>query len=75
MWFYRSPIGILRIVPLNSNGYFFLFGDDPTPWTGHADPQVVADDVYCHSTGCPAWDCSDITGPTDLSEWTKGQLT
>lgn len=70
MWVYRSSIGLLKIVKLQGT-YYFMFGNDETVWTGHTDPNVVADDVHCHATGCDAWDSSDITGPCDLSEWQK----
>ncbi len=70
MWIYDSPIGLLKIVHIH-DAYCFMFGDDETEWTGHADPKAVADDVYCHATGCDKWDNSDIIGPTDLSEWDK----
>lgn len=70
MWIYQTPIGTLKIKKIQ-NEYFFLFRNDPTPWTGHADPQVVADDVFCRVTGCDVWDDSDIDGPHDLSEWTR----
>ena len=49
MWYYETPIGVLKIVK-TSYGYGFLFGDDPTDWTGHRDPRALADDVYCHAT-------------------------
>lgn len=68
MWICQTPIGLLKIQKFQTE-YFFLFGEDPTPWTGHSDPRVVADDVHCHATGCPLWDISDITAPADLSEW------
>lgn len=51
MWYYETPIGVLKIIK-TSYGYGFLFGDDPTDWTGHHDPRALADDVYCHATGC-----------------------
>lgn len=70
MWTYRTSIGLLKIAKIQGT-YYFMFGHDETAWTGHINPQVVADDVYCHVTGCPAWDNSNITGPTDLSEWKK----
>lgn len=69
MWYYRTPIGVLKIVKA-SYGYGFLFGDDPTDWTGGHDPRAVADDVFNHVTGCTEWDSSGIDGPQDLSEWT-----
>ena len=69
MWVYQTPIGLLKIVRERDGICYFMFGNDSTHWTGHANPQSVADDVYCHATGCPDWDYSDISGPTDLSEW------
>lgn len=71
MWIYRSPIGLLWIVRLSDGICYFMFGNDDTAWTGHADPKVVADDVFCHATGCPQWDNSSISGPNDLSEWER----
>lgn len=71
MWVYHSSIGLLKIVRMDDGLCYFMFGDDPTPWSGHPDPQVVADDVFCHATGCPDWDNSDITGPADLSMWVR----
>lgn len=71
MYVYRTAVGLLQIIRSTDGVYYFKFGDDPIYWTGHPDPQVVADDVYCHVTGCSAWDDSDINGPCDLSEWDK----
>lgn len=68
MYVYSSPIGLLKIVK-SQDSYYFMFGDDETAWTGHSDPNAVADDVFCHATGCDTWDGSNIIGPTELSEW------
>ena len=68
MWYYPTPIGVLKIVK-TSYGYGFLFDDDPTDWTGHDDPRALADDVFNHATGYTKWDSSGIEGPQDLSEW------
>lgn len=69
MWYYPTPIGVLKIVKA-SYGYAFLFGDDPTDWTGHRDPRILANDIFCHVTGCTEWDSSSIDSPQDLIEWT-----
>lgn len=69
MYVFRTSAGLLQIVKAPDGVHYFRFGKDPTYWTGHTDPQVVADDVYCHVTGCFDWDDSEIIGPTDLSEW------
>lgn len=71
MWYYPTSIGLLRIVRLSDGLYYFMFGNDKTVWTGHADPQVVADDVRSHFTGCSEWDNANIAGPHDLSEWKR----
>lgn len=71
VWFYRSPIGLLRIVRFPDGIYYFMFGDDDTVWTGHNDPQVVASDISSHVTGCSEWDFSDIDVPENLSEWDR----
>ena len=68
MWYFRTPVGVLKIVK-TSYGYGFRFSDDPTEWTGHRDPRTLADDVFNHATGCTEWDSSGIDGPQDLSEW------
>lgn len=70
MYVYSTPIGLLKLVRIQGI-YYFMFGNDDTAWTGHPDPWAVADDVYCHVTGCSVWDNSHITGPTDLSEWER----
>lgn len=68
MWVYHSSIGELRIVP-TAGGRFGFFFDDVL-WESCPTPQAQADDVYCHATGCTAWDLCKELGPTDLSEWT-----
>ena len=68
MWYYETSIGVLKIVK-TSYGYGFLFGDDPTDWTGGPTPNAVADDVYNHATGYTWWDSSGIEALHDLSEW------
>ena len=69
MWVYRTSIGLLQIIKAPDGICYFKFDDDDTYWTGHRDPQVVADDVHSHVTGCTEWDDADIDGPNDLSEW------
>lgn len=71
MWVYRSPIGLLRIVRFHDGIYYFMFANDDTVWTGHADPQVVASDISSHVTGCSEWDLSEFDAPDSLSEWTR----
>lgn len=68
MWVYKSPIGLLKIVKLKDT-FYFMFGDDPTLWTGCKNPIMVANEIYYHITGCDEWDFSDVIGPTDWSEW------
>lgn len=75
MWFYRSSIGLLRIIESADEKYYFLFGEDPTLWTeGYEDPESVADAILHHTTGCPAWDSSDAASTADLSYWQMSQL-
>ena len=74
MWFYRSSIGLLRIIEAADEKYYLLVGDDPTLWTmGYEDPESVSDAVLTHTTGCPAWDRSDATSAADLADWQMGQ--
>lgn len=75
MWFYRSSIGLLKIIEGSDENYYFQFGEDPTLWTqGLEDPEAVAEAAARHATGCPAWDKSDAVSAADLWRWQMGQL-
>lgn len=70
MWRYKSPIGSLYIKKLNNGLYGFLYNG--TILEACPTPQIEADNIYMHCTGCSDWDSldgkvSDV--PTDLSEW------
>lgn len=70
MWKYDSPIGPLYIKRLNDGRYGLIY--DGTVWESCHSPQVEADNVYMHCTGCYEWDRLDgkvPDAPTDLSEW------
>lgn len=70
MWVYRSPIGNLYIKRLNNGSYGLEY--DGTVWESSPSPQIEADNVYTHVTGCYEWDKLDgrvMDVPSDLSEW------
>lgn len=72
MWLYKSPIGPLYIKQLQ-NGTFGLIYND-TVWEAASTPQMEAENVRSHVTGC--WDWDKLDGevddvPSDLSEWEK----
>lgn len=75
MWFYRSAIGLLKIIEGSDERYYFQFGEDPTLWTaGYEDPEEVAEAICNHTTGCPVWDNSDAASSAELWRWQMGQL-
>ena len=75
MWFYRSSIGLLKIIEGSDGKYYFQFGEDPTLWTdGCEDPEAVAEMIRDHTTGCPDWDRSEASGSADLWRWQMGQF-
>ena len=75
MWFYRSSIGLLKIIEGQDEKYYFLFSEDPTLWTeGYEDPEEVAEAIQKHATGCPAWDGSEAVSTAELWRWQMGQL-
>lgn len=75
MWFYRSSIGLLKIVEGSDERYYFQFGEDPTLWTeGYEDPEGLAEAIRDRVTGCPAWDGSDAVSTAELWRWQLSQL-
>lgn len=72
MWKYESPIGTLYIKRLNNGYYGFIYNN--TVWDMCPSPQIVADNVYTHCTGCYDWDSLDgrvLDAPTDIYEWER----
>ena len=70
MWVYHSPIGNIFIKQLSDGTYGMEYNG--TIWESAKTPQIEADNVFCHVTGCSEWDSLDGTildTPTDLSEW------
>lgn len=70
MWVYHSPIGKLYIKRLDDGQYGLIYKG--TVWESSDTPEAEADNVYCHCTGCTAWDALDgkiDDVPTDLLEW------
>ena len=71
-WAYRSPIGTMYIRKLEDGRYGLLI--DGIVWGSSHNPQALADNVFCHATGCYDWDrldtmVSDV--PTSIHEWEK----
>ena len=69
MWKYDSAVGPFYIKRFDDNVYYLVY--DGICYTGHVDPNMVADDFYCHGTGCAEWDVLSpgIDEPMDLSGW------
>ena len=69
MWYYRSRVGLMRIIPYK--GKYALEIDDEVCGY-YQTPDAAADDVASFSTNCYEWDslASRIKNyPVDLSEW------
>ncbi|VBB07700.1 Hypothetical protein LUCI_2965 [Lucifera butyrica] len=71
MYTYKSPVGTFWIKP-DGKGNFVL-GIENQELEVHYSPWVAADNVSIHVTGYPEWDKLGgiVSGPSDLSEWTK----
>lgn len=72
MYYYKSSIGILRILPNpDSPDRFQLWINDNYIGSYHTS-QAAADDVYrCH-THYRKWDkATNIKRPRDITEWFK----
>lgn len=70
MWVYHSPIGDIFIKQLPDKRFGMIYND--TVWEASVTPQIEADNIYCHVTGCFEWDVLDgqiCNVPMDLSEW------
>lgn len=67
MWYYQSPIGLMRIYKNANNRYTLEIAGEKYGF--YSSPAKAADDVYTFCTGCHAWDSSNCDPPTDLSDW------
>lgn len=70
MWRYISPIGPLYIVELKNGQFGFLYNE--TIWETCVSPEIQADNIYMHCTGCAAWDLLDgqiADVPKELDDW------
>ena len=71
MWFYRSSIGLLKIVEGSDENYYFQFGEDLTLWTaGYEDPEGLAEAInaYRQQRGLPAYTVNaDLMALSDYS--------
>lgn len=56
MWYYRSPIGMMKIFRTNSGRFILEISDERF---SYHSPQAAASDVYNHVTGCYEWDSLD----------------
>ncbi len=72
MWIYQSPIGEIYIKQLSNGRYGMVF--DGEVYDSCQTAQAMAGNIAAQCTGCSAWDLYDITDltiPTDLSEWER----
>ncbi len=69
MWYYHSPIGVMKIFQSNSGRFILeILGER----FFYHSPQAAADDVYCHTTGCYEWDSLDgsvLDVPSGIRDW------
>jgi hypothetical protein len=50
----------------------YLLGIDEDALGSYNSSEAAADDVYTQTTGFSSWDAlPNISGPTDLGEWTR----
>ena len=71
VWVYHSPIGAMFIKQLPDGSYGLEY--DGVVWESCPSPEIEADNVYLHMTGCADWDLLDgqiKDVPTGLSGWT-----
>lgn len=71
MWYYESPIGIMKIYKNHTGRYSLQILE--TVYGSYESPIAAADDVYVFVTGCYEWDSLDgtIEPPTDIYEWNR----
>ena len=70
MWCYQSPIGLMRIIPINGRYYVQLNGER---YGSYSSPAKAADDVSCFAIGCFEWDnlAGRVNPPCGLDKWDK----
>lgn len=69
MWYYKSPIGLMKIYKNTSGRYSLQING--TVYGSYNSAIAAADDVYMFATGCYQWDSLDgtLNPPTDICEW------
>lgn len=70
MWYYNSPIGIMKIQFCENQRYTLEINEEI--YGSYHSSQAAADDVYNHVTGCYEWDSLDGTisdVPSGINEW------
>ncbi len=69
MWYYQSPIGLMKIYK-NSSGRYSLQIKDNVYGFYHS-AAAAADDVYVFATGCHQWDSLNgtLNPPSSIHEW------
>ena len=70
MWFYKSPVGLMRIYQKINRRYCLEISG--IVYGTYHSAKAAADDVQSFCTGCDEWDnlSSTFTDyPSDLSEW------
>jgi len=72
MWFYDSPIGLIKI-KLNQSGKYSLFIQNELIGS-YSAPQKAADAIYYFQTEYDKWDALDgrvFDVPESISDWQK----
>ncbi|MCM1219399.1 MAG: hypothetical protein NC548_33385 [Lachnospiraceae bacterium] len=69
MWYYKSPIGLMKIYKNSSGRYSLQIKDNV--YGSYNSAVAAADDVYMFATGCHQWDSLEgkLNPPSDIHEW------
>lgn len=71
MWYYESPIGLMKICKNQAGRYSLQISE--TVYGFYESPFAAADDVYVFVTGCYEWDSLEgtVEPPTGIYEWNR----
>ena len=69
MWYYKSPIGLMRIYLNQGGGYSLEING--IVYSEYLSAVAAADDVFTFSTGCSDWDLlvGKAEPPIDIYAW------
>ncbi|MBR4668402.1 MAG: hypothetical protein IKO76_06570 [Butyrivibrio sp.] len=72
MWYFDTPIGRAIISRDNDQSdYCFSFNGHIGDY--HRDPEVLADNAFCHCVGVWEWDRQyEYDVPNTLDDWLRG---